>query len=68
MYTKGKKAKKVLEDVSGYQYVKNDLIYLATGYSSKSNKFDLQVYNGRKAKKIAENVTNVYDITTDLLN
>lgn len=59
MSTTGKKAKTLAEDVSDYNYVKDKLIYVSTGYSSKSGKFDLNVYNGRKLVKIADSVRNV---------
>lgn len=59
MSTTGKKAKTLVEDVSDYNYVKDKIIYVSTGYSTKSGKTDLGVYNGRKVIKIADGVKNV---------
>lgn len=59
MSTTGKKAKTLVEDVKDYDYVKDNIIYVSTGYSTKSGKFDLNVYNGRKLIKIADSVRSV---------
>lgn len=59
MSTTGKKAKTLVEDVYKFDYVKDKLIYVSTGYSSKSGKFDLNVYNGRKLINIADGVKSV---------
>lgn len=59
MSTTNKKAKTLVEDVKDFSYVKDNIIYVSTGYSSKSGKFDLNVYNGRKLIKIADSVKNV---------
>ena len=59
MSTTSKKAKTLVEDVKDFNYVKDNIIYISTGYSSKSGKFDLNVYNGRKLIKIADSVKSV---------
>lgn len=59
MSTTGKKSKTLVEDVYDYDYVKDRIIYVSTGYSSKSGKIDLNVYNGRKLINIADGVVSV---------
>lgn len=60
MSTTGKKAKSLVENVSDYDYVKENMIYVALDKSSKG-KFDLGCYNGHKVIKVAESVKGFID-------
>ena len=62
MSTTGKKSKKLVEDVSDYTYIHSKLVYLETGYSSKSGNFDIQVFTGSKAKELVTDVSRVHSV------
>ncbi|MGM9835076.1 MAG: hypothetical protein ACI31M_04800 [Bacilli bacterium] len=62
MKSTGGKAKKILDGVYNFNYIKDKLIYVQVNYSSNDGRTDLRVIYKDKVKNIADDIKEMYNV------